>query len=239
MNSTSKKPFQVFLSCEHASNAVPASLEKYFSSKEARELLQTHRGFDIGAADVLAFLEKELSPAFVQKGSLTRLSIDLNRNSNRHSRYSKFTENATKAEKNELEVYFSKYREAMLQELDSTFKASNKATAVHLSIHSFTNKLNESERNADLGILYDPARTGEVKFAKEWKQRINKANPQIRVRFNYPYLGKTDGHATALRKRYSKNYIGFEVEMNQDWLNKANKESVAKLLASTLPLNNL
>lgn len=42
-------------------------------------------------------------------------------------------------------------------------------------------------------------------------------NPQLNVRFNYTYLGKADGCTTYLRKQFDKDYLGIELEVNQQY----------------------
>lgn len=225
---------KIFLSCEHASNKVPPALEKYFLSDAAQATLKTHRGYDIGAFEIFRGLGQRLNPIFSLAGSYTRLAIDLNRNSNRNRRYSEWTESASAAEKSELEDYFADFRKKFLAALNDYF-VQNPEQVIHISVHSFTPELNDFVRNADIGLLYDPARKPEAAFAQAWKSNLLKIRPDLRVRFNYPYLGKTDGHTTALRKIFpAERYVGFELEMNQAFLARENSETVAELLAESL-----
>jgi hypothetical protein len=40
--------------------------------------------------------------------------------------------------------------------------------------------------------------------------------PELRVRYNYPYRGNTDGLGTWLRNRHpASRYLGIEIEINQ------------------------
>ena len=68
---------------------------------------------------------------------------------------------------------------------------------------------------SDIGILYDPARSLEKEVALELKKRILEQNPLLKIKMNYPYLGKSDGFATSLRIEFSKGYVGIELEINQ------------------------
>jgi predicted N-formylglutamate amidohydrolase len=87
---------------------------------------------------------------------------------------------------------------------------------IHLSIHSFTPELSGVVRDADIGLLYDPARRYEKKLCREWRKKIITINPAIgRVRMNYPYRGTSDGFTTYLRKKMKGSYLGIEVEINQ------------------------
>ena len=89
---------------------------------------------------------------------------------------------------------------------------------LHLSLHSFTPVLKRQRRSADIGILYDPARTQEMRFAKELQSCLRREST-LRVRRNYPYLGYADGMTTWLRKHYAQTqYLGIEIELNQAML---------------------
>ena len=39
----------------------------------------------------------------------------------------------------------------------------------------------------------DPRRPGEVEFATAWLDALRRADPTLRLRRNYPYIGKSDG----------------------------------------------
>ena len=109
------------------------------------------------------------------------------------------------------------------------------AEILHLSIHSFTPELNGEIRNADLGILYDPSRKEESALAKKIQKNLILIAPDLRVRKNYPYQGKNDGHTTALRKIFPpEKYIGFEIEMNQAYLQKISPQKMAGILMESL-----
>ena len=59
------------------------------------------------------------------------------------------------------------------------------------------------------------ARKGEKTFAHELYQTLIRET-SLRVRMNYPYQGRSDGHTTALRRLFgSGEYIGIELEVNQ------------------------
>ena len=231
-----QKKSVLFLSSEHASNAVPEFFFFFFKSKEAKAVLKTHRGYDIGAGDVFWELAKILRTSYAIQGAYTRLAIDLNRNSNKNHRYSEFTEQATDVEKQRLEGYWDGFRDAFLGAVKAELSKKNPSQIIHLSIHSFTPELDGKVRNADIGILYDPSRKKEAAYAKALKKNLETYCPELRVRFNYPYLGKTDGHVTALRKQYKDSeYLGFEIEFNQGMLTHSNPADVAQLLAESLP----
>ena len=87
---------------------------------------------------------------------------------------------------------------------------------IHVSSHSFTPRLNGQVRTADVGLLYDPARPGEVDICARWKAALRETAPALRIRRNYPYAGKGDGLTSHLRRRFSRRaYVGMELEVNQ------------------------
>lgn len=87
---------------------------------------------------------------------------------------------------------------------------------IHVSAHSFTPALHRKVRTADVGLLHDPARPGEVRLAAKWKVALAHAAPELRVRRNYPYAGTDDGFMPYLRARFRPHaYVGIEIEMNQ------------------------
>jgi len=98
-------------------------------------------------------------------------------------------------------------------------------------VHSFTPKLNDQERNNDIGILYDPKKLNEKEFSRLWVNALNNVSKKtFKTRFNYPYLGKSDGHTTSLRKKIGHAYIGIELEINQKLADKKNNSFPKPLL---------
>ena len=223
----------IILSCEHASNAVPSFVANLFA--EQKEKLVTHCGYDIGAAPVFEKLCTLLPVLYASQGSCTRLAIDLNRSENHPARFSRATKNISQTLSCKLEKIWLDFRISIEKEIWKFLKRDRKQTLLHLSIHSFTPVLNGKERLAEIGLLYDPQCPQERAFAKTWKKNLNAKIPGNRIRLNYPYQGKNDGHTTSLRKKFGARYLGIEVEMNQAWLATQTPAKVAKLLAETLP----
>jgi predicted N-formylglutamate amidohydrolase len=85
---------------------------------------------------------------------------------------------------------------------------------LHLSVHSFVERLRGVERRNDLGLLCDPARAAEVAFCAALKQPLVAAG--LTVRRNFPYFGDTDGFTSHLRALLpARRYLGIEIECNQ------------------------
>ena len=196
----------LMLTCEHASNKLPAA----FKSAVPAEVLKTHRAYDIGALAVFRKLVKFAKPEFYSEGKYSRLFVDLNRTITNKSAFSDFLRNNENA-KAQATAYWNEYRAA----IDKFVKANAKKEIIHLGIHSFTPVLNGKVRNTDIGILYDPSRPQERAYANVIKAEIKRLYPAMKVRFNYPYKGSSDGLTTTLRKKLGPRYAGLEIEINQ------------------------
>lgn len=199
------------ISCEHGGNHIPAAYAPYF--QDAAMVLQSHRGFDPGAIDLFRLLADELAD-FSHYSQTSRLLIELNRSLHHKNLFSAYTKPLpAKIRKEIIASYYIPYRQLVEQKIQNYLH--DQQQVVHLSIHSFTAELNGEIRNADIGLLYDPAREEEKAFCRKWKNELQKTAPDAQVRFNYPYQGKADGFTTYLRKRYPQQYIGIELEVNQ------------------------
>lgn len=87
---------------------------------------------------------------------------------------------------------------------------------IHIASHSFTPVLDGQVRDAEIGLLYDPARPLELEFCRRWQASLKAHAPELKIRRNYPYAGKSDGFTAHLRPRFEGNvYLGIELEINQ------------------------
>ena len=92
---------------------------------------------------------------------------------------------------------------------------------VHIASHSFTPELKGHVRTADVGFLYDPRRPGEVEFSSRWFRALQDRRPDLRLRRNYPYLGRSDGLTFRLRREHPpERYVGIELEVNQRFVER-------------------
>lgn len=200
------------ISCEHGGNRIPAAYRHLFAGHG--QVLRSHRGYDPGALrmarDLAAALHAPLHACIV-----SRLLIELNR-SPRHARlYSEFTRDAGPELRRELlERYYLPFRDAVENRIRGMTTGGQRV--VHLSSHSFTPELDGIVRDADIGLLYDPRRSGERLLCREWRLALGRHAPALKVRMNYPYAGTADGFTTWLRRRFdSAEYLGIELEVNQ------------------------
>jgi len=71
-------------------------------------------------------------------------------------------------------------------------------------------------RRADVGLLYDPTCARERDLCIRWRRALQARAADWNVRRNYPYLGRSDGLTSYLRKHYGDDmYAGVELEVNQ------------------------
>ncbi len=217
----------VVLSCEHGGNKIPREYLHLFA--DAAEVLNSHRGWDPGALELFNAMKKG-GVDYAQYDETTRLLIDLNRSLHRRTLFSEFSGSLSREEKTRvIEQYYLPFRERFMKEVEALLVKSD--FVFHVSVHSFTPVLKGTTRNADVGLLFNPTFGRERKLAYLWRDLIRAFMPGFRVRMNYPYLGKTDGHVAALRSRLGPDrYAGIELEMNQSF---AGDKEVINLLASS------
>ena len=95
---------------------------------------------------------------------------------------------------------------------------------VHIASHSFTPELNGEVRTADIGWLYDPGRFSEALCSTRWLEAVRRLQPELRLRRNYPYIGKSDGLTFCLRRAYpAEVYLGIELEVNQQFVRRGGR----------------
>jgi len=133
-------------------------------------------------------------------------------------RHSEATRHLSLRERREiLDVYYHPHRKRVAAAIAEIIDSGDRV--LHICSHSFTPELNGHVRTADIGMLYDPGRPGEVAFATAWIDALRAADPTLRLRRNYPYLGKSDGVAQVLRRVHPADvYVGIELEVNQRYV---------------------
>lgn len=217
----------ILLTCEHAGREVPAAYSALFEPYEA--LLASHRGWDPGALPIAEALHS-LTKAPLITYPYTRLLVEPNRSLHHRAVFSNITRHLPREEKQTiLNTYYIPYRAKVTQAIS---EGLSKGPVQHYSIHTFTPELNGEVRQADIGLLYDPASTGEKAIAHSLRDFI-KSRSKLRVRLNYPYLGKADGFTTHLRRLFTAGYSGIEIEINQA-IAFTQQQEIAHLLAESI-----
>lgn len=200
------------VTCEHGGNRIPSRYRDFFRGHE--DLLHTHRGYDPGALRLARELAQALdAPLLVS--TISRLLIDLNRSPSHPELYSE----ATRAVPRDLreEIFRRYYRPYRLKAETNIAQAiADGARVVHISCHSFTPELQGKPRHADVGLLYDPARSAETQLCRRWQTALKAYAAALKTRMNYPYTGTADGFTVYLRQRFPPDrYLGIELEINQ------------------------
>lgn len=208
----------VLLTCEHGGNIIPSRYRRWF--RAAQEALQSHRGYDPGALELARRCSRILR-APLEEETRSRLLIELNRSLGHPRLFSEFSRKLPEEIRTELlEQIYHPYRDCVRQRLRSLIGTGRKAgRVIHLSFHSFTPVLNEKTRRTDIGLLFDPSRSLETDFAQHWRTRLRKNFPTLKIHFNLPYRGISDGLTTALRMEFpGDRYAGIELEVNQKFV---------------------
>ncbi len=219
----------VVVTCEHGGNEVPPELAHLFASETGR--LTGHRGFDAGALEMArAFAAAFDAPLFFS--TVTRLVVDANRSEGHPKLFSRTTRPLSRDLRRDI---LTRYHQPLRRQTLAAVSAARAAglPVIHLSSHSFVPVFRGRERTMDVGLLYDPGRTGERELCLAWKREIEAARPDLRVRRNAPYRGVSDGHVTALRKRFPQGYLGLELEVNQRFF--LNNQPIFNELLDLLP----
>lgn len=211
---------QLVLTCEHASNRIPDGYRRLGLTPGA---LNTHIAWDRGAREIARACARHLG-CTLHEGTHSRLLVDLNRGAHNPAVIPRVAfgvsvpgnEGLSGAERTRrLGRYHEPYRAAVVRDIESII--AERGACLHLSIHTFTPVLAGVERNADLGVLYDPARRSERRVACAMAAAARAAG--WRARRNYPYKGTSDGLTTHCRRRFATHaYLGLELEVNQNRL---------------------
>lgn len=202
----------IVITCEHGGNQIPPSFASLFAGQEA--LLATHRGYDPGALQMAEDLAVAFTAPLVA-ATVSRLLVDLNRSVGNPAIHAPLVRRLPPAVRHEIrERHYQPYRVRVEQAVRRAI--DEHGSVIHLSSHSFTPELDGKHRTADVGLLYDPRRAGEVAFCARWKASLKACAPDLSVRRNYPYAGKGDGMTAWFRRHLSAtSYIGIELEINQ------------------------
>ena len=212
----------VIVSCEHGGNRVPEWLAARFAGANASAALESHRGWDPGAWGMAQELCGRIGfDAAIARTSryiarVSRLVVDLNRSEGHPQLLSEFTRDLPEADRERVmhEHYFP-HRERVERGVRESVEKG--LAVVHVSVHTFTAVLGAERRRFDAGVLFDPEREPEARFARAWIEAMRAGGPPIDVRENQPYLGTDDGLTTTLRGMFAPGeYIGVEVEVRND-----------------------
>ncbi len=225
-------PLTLLLSCEHGGNQVPTEWRALFRGHQSR--LNGHSGYDLGALDCARALARRLAAPLLYAVT-TRLLVDLNRSPHHPRLFSDITRALPRDAKQKiLRRHYLPHRDRVEARIAELIGCGNRV--LHVAFHSFTPVLDGVVRNADIALLYDPARRLELRLCRSWQRALARDSAFL-VRRNFPYRGVSDGLTRYLRTRFRPDqYAGIELELNQGLLNRRRDDVTAlySLLAGTL-----
>lgn len=223
----------LMITCEHASNAVPAGLNQLGLSDAER---LTHIAIDIGAAELATALRDQLKACLI-RAQYSRLLVDLNRYPNDPSVVLKVSDDVAvpanagldQAEISQrIQRYHTPYHAALSQKLDDLLAHNEKVDM--LFVHTFTPQMGSVSRPWHIGLLFhdDGANAQTMAAALE-------RDTDYLVGMNEPYSA-VEPRSYALFEHAVKRKLGYLViEVRQDLLTSgAAVAQVAQKLAPAL-----
>ena len=206
----------IVLTCEHASNHIPA---EYAGLGLSPHDLTRHIAWDIGVAAVTRELARRLdAPAFL--GTYSRLLIDLNRPVDSPTSIPARSEatdipgniDVGEAEKQRrIERMFTPFHDRIEALLDAREKQGRKSRIV--GIHSFTPVFHGVQRPWHVGILYGQSRDYAEALMTELRR-----DPALVVDGNVPYvIDRLEDYAIPVHGE-DRGYPAVLVEVRQDLL---------------------
>lgn len=199
----------VFLTCEHASERLPAGYAWHPSDARLRG---THWAFDLGAAQIVHELSASLRAGAVLS-RFSRLLIDPNRPKDSDTLFRQDAEgklvylnhDLTEAERRRrIERYYEPYHDAI-----STRLSRHEADVV-FSIHSFTPVYEGEARPMEIGVLFDT----QDDLAERAGAALRAAG--FVTAMNEPYSGKLGLIHAAEYHAHAHGRRALELEVRQD-----------------------
>jgi predicted N-formylglutamate amidohydrolase len=199
------------ITCEHGGNRIPTPYQDLFHDQA---LLDSHRGFDPGALGMAKAMATAYAAPLVS-ATISRLLVDLNRSVGNPALHAEAIRKLPVEIRAQIvKQYYQPYRDQAEKLVRQTIAEHGRV--IHLSSHSFTPVLYGKVRRADIGLLYDPIRPGEMQLCARWQAALKVCAPELLVRRNYPYAGKGDGLTAWFRRQLPPDvYVGVELEINQ------------------------
>ena len=224
---------QLLLTCEHASNHIPAPYNNLGLPPDA---LRRHIAYDIGAAGVARRLAAHLAcPAIL--GGASRLLIDLNRGLDDPTLIMKLSDGQLipgnrhadpdhdRAERDKrIAAWHIPYHDAIEAQISAL------GDPALLSIHSFTPNWRGADRPWDIGVLWGR----DSRLAFPLVSALTNIEG-LRVGRNEPYIGGMEGESIH-RHGWKNRLLHACLEIRQDHIADEEGQSLwAERLASILP----
>ncbi|HJO05164.1 MAG TPA: N-formylglutamate amidohydrolase [Acidobacteriota bacterium] len=206
---------QVLVTCEHASNRLPADLTL------DRRLLDLHIAWDPGALVIAERMARRWRVP-VLSGEFSRLVVDLNRSIGNRMLIRRVSDGhripfnyglSAVDQQARIDRYYRPYRDAVAAAAEQI--VARHGRCVHVCVHTFTAALAGNERANDIGLLHDPQWGVERAVCAEIKACLERRADLV-AWYNRPYSGTADGILPAMRQAHSpERLVGIELEVNQ------------------------
>ncbi len=207
----------VVVTCEHASAEVPAGGPDLGVGPD---VLLDHVSWDPGAVELAAVLASRLGGELTA-GTCSRLVADLNRSPDNPMVIPEVsfgvaipgnhglsaTERAARIAR-----YHAPYWRAVASRIEAT--VATFGFSLHVSVHSFTPRLDPERRRFAVGLLFDPQRSTEAAVVETVRAALLRHG--WTVERNQPYRGDTDSIAAPFRRGLGDDrYACLQIEVNQ------------------------
>lgn len=203
----------LLVTCEHAGHAVPPGVDLGLSD----EVLTSQASWDHGALDVANAVAARFGRAVIA-GQYSRLFVDLNRPADHPDVIPEWCygahvpRNATlspQARRERLEAVHAPHWQRVRAAIDDMVARGQHV--VQLASHSFCTLLDPSQRQFDVGLLFDPSREGELALVAALEAAC--AAHGLSSRRNEPYTGLGPGVTSSMRVAFSpRQYVGVTIE---------------------------
>lgn len=226
----SSAPAPVLITCEHASNRLPAPWN--WSAKDHR-LSTEHWAYDPGAEALTRELVKALNGVGVMS-RFSRLLIDPNRGLTQENLFREVADSEPvelnqDLSEEERQTRIENYWRPFHDTIDGV--AEILKPQFLLSVHSFTPLYEGSPRSVEMGVLHD---VPWPELAQEWHGFLRE-NSEMDVRVNEPYTGVGGYMYSATVHAAKANCPTLEMEFRQDIItDPARRPELVKLMVDAI-----
>jgi len=224
----------ILITCEHASNAVPAE----FDLGVEAELLESHWGWDRWADDVLRRFAPQLGATTVS-AQVSRLVLDVNRGRGDDTLIRSACDGlvipgnqglSPEQIEERVDRLWRPYHAAVETELERLVGRFGAERVVFFTFHSFSPDYGSGDRDFDVGVLFD----AHEDLAAGVKRALTTAG--LRTRLNEPYSGYRGEIYSAAVHGEAHEVSYFEIELNQGVLeDEARRAQIAAIFGQVVP----
>ncbi|MDQ3367837.1 MAG: N-formylglutamate amidohydrolase [Myxococcota bacterium] len=200
------------LSCEHASWTLPPGVDLGVSTED----LCSQASWDHGAYEIAARLSEAVG-IHCHAGAFSRMWVDLNRGPEHEHVIPTVSYGApvpgnvaiaASERAARIEGFHRPYWAAVRHDVAARLR--DRGSVCHLSSHTFAPSLDPSNRQFDVGVLYDPTHAFEADLAERLLFQLRRAG--LEVRANQPYTGVGFAICTTFRSEFGARYAGIQLE---------------------------